>query len=152
MWIGGVRVIILDSEKRLLMVRQHHDGKDIWMVPGGAIEDGENSIEAAEREMREETCLDVEIGKLIWHTEEVSSRGQRFVNFFLGHVKGGTCALGTDPELDENHQVMDEIAYKSRSEVEKLEHVYPEYLRDELWEALEGERDRIIINTYKIRK
>ena len=38
MWIGGVRVVILDKENRILMVKQHHDEKDIWMVPGGGIE------------------------------------------------------------------------------------------------------------------
>ena len=32
MWIGGVRVIILDDMNRVLMVRQHHE-RDIWMVP-----------------------------------------------------------------------------------------------------------------------
>ena len=31
------------------MVRQHHEDRDLWMVPGGGIEEGENSIEAAVR-------------------------------------------------------------------------------------------------------
>ena len=39
MWTGGVRAIVLDDRKRMLLVRQHHDGKDIWMVPGGTIEE-----------------------------------------------------------------------------------------------------------------
>ena len=86
MWIGGVRVVILDKENRILMVKQHHDEKDIWMVPGGGIEEGESSMAAAVREMKEETGLDVEIDRLIWHTEEVSARGQRFVNFFMGRI------------------------------------------------------------------
>ena len=68
MWIGGVRVVILDKENRILMVKQHHDEKDIWMVPGGGIEEGESSMAAAVREMKEETGLDVEIDRLIWHT------------------------------------------------------------------------------------
>ena len=57
MWAGGVRVIIPDEEGRILMVRQHHDGKDIWMVPGGAIEAGENAAEAAVREVLERQAL-----------------------------------------------------------------------------------------------
>ena len=90
MWVGGVRVIILDERNRVLMVRQHHEGRDIWMVPGGGIEDGETSSQAGVREVREETGLDVKIGKLIWHVEEVSEeRGQRFVNFFLAEIEGG---------------------------------------------------------------
>ena len=32
MWTGGVRVIILDDENRMLMVKQHHEDHDIWTV------------------------------------------------------------------------------------------------------------------------
>ena len=28
MWTGGVRVIILDNDENMLLVRQHHDGKE----------------------------------------------------------------------------------------------------------------------------
>ena len=62
MWTGGVRAIVLDDSKRMLLVRQHHDGKDIWMVPGGGIEDGENAAEAAIREVEEETGLQIGVG------------------------------------------------------------------------------------------
>ena len=37
MWVGGVRVIVFDDDDRLLMIRQHHEDRDIWMVPGGGI-------------------------------------------------------------------------------------------------------------------
>lgn len=72
----------MDDKNRMLMVCQHHEDRDIWMVPGGGIEEGESSLEAAVREVDEETGLDVQIEKLLWHVEEVSERGQRFVNFF----------------------------------------------------------------------
>ena len=78
MWIGGVRVIVMDDKNRMLMVCQHHEERDIWMVPGGGIEEGESSLEAAVREVDEETGLDVQIEKLLWHVEEVSERGQRW--------------------------------------------------------------------------
>ena len=42
MWTGGVRVIVLDDENRILMVRQDHPERSVWMVPGGGIEDGES--------------------------------------------------------------------------------------------------------------
>ena len=83
MWVGGARAIVLDDKDRMLMVKQHHEDHDIWMVPGGGIEDGESAAEAAVREVKEETGLDIEVGSLVWHVEEVSERGQRFVNFFM---------------------------------------------------------------------
>ena len=148
MWIGGVRVVILDKENRILMVKQHHDEKDIWMVPGGGIEEGESSMAAAVREMKEETGLDVEIDRLIWHTEEVSARGQRFVNFFMGRIKGGELTLGADPEFDNEHQVLREVRFMSREEIEQVEHLYPEYLRDEFWRFLD--EDYLGYNAFKV--
>ena len=71
MWIGGVRVIVMDDKNRMLMVCQHHEDRDIWMVPGGGIEEGESSLEAAVRDVDEETGLDVQLEKLLWHVEEV---------------------------------------------------------------------------------
>ena len=150
MWIGGVRVVILDKENRILMVKQHHDEKDIWMVPGGGIEEGESSMAAAVREMKEETGLDVEIDRLIWHTEEVSARGQRFVNFFMGRIKGGELTLGADPEFDNEHQVLREVRFMSREEIEQVEHLHPEYLRDEFWRFLN--EDYLGYNAFKVRE
>ena len=150
MWIGGVRVVILDKENRILMVKQHHDEKDIWMVPGGGIEEGESSMAAAVREMKEETGLDVEIDRLIWHTEEVSARGQRFVNFFMGRIKGGELTLGADPDFDNEHQVLREVRFMSREEIEQVEHLYPEYLRDEFWRFLD--EDYLGYNAFKVRE
>ncbi len=151
MWTGGVRVVILDDEKRVLMLRQHHEERDVWMVPGGGIEEGENAIEAAVREVKEEVGLDIEVGKLIWHVEEVpENNGQRFVNFFLGSIKGGNVHIGMDPERAPDEQVLREIRFMSHAELEKLEAVYPEYLKDELWRFIE--KDNMGYDAFKIRK
>lgn len=149
MWIGGVRVVVLDKDNRILMVKQHHEDKDIWMVPGGGIEEGESSMAAAIREMNEETGMEVEIGRMIWHTEEVSNRGQRFVNFFLGRLKGGHLHLGADPEFDSEHQVLREVKFMSREEIQEVEHLYPEYLRDEFWRFLN--EDYLGYDAFKVR-
>ena len=137
MWTGGVRVIVLDDDNRILMVRQDHPERKVWMVPGGSLEEGESSAQAAVREVLEETGLEIETGGLIWHVEEVSERGQRFVNFFRAKVTGGELKLGMDPEFSEENQVLAEIRFMTREEVAGLENVYPEFLRSELWEHLE---------------
>lgn len=140
MWVGGVRVILKNDEEKILMVKQHHEDKDIWMVPGGGIEAGENSIDAAVREAKEESGLDIRITGVAWHIEEVSpERGQRFVNYMVGEIIGGELSLGSDPEFDENHQVLREIKFMSKEEIGQLEHVYPKFFNDEVWDILAEE-------------
>jgi ADP-ribose pyrophosphatase YjhB (NUDIX family) len=139
MWTGGVRVIIRNADGRVLLVRQSHDGRDIWMLPGGMIEDGENAAEAAVREVFEETGLKIRVGPLIWHAEEVSTRrGSRFVNFFLAEAAEGRPKLGSDPELDAGSQVMRELGFFSREEAAALPELYPAELRSELWDIVDG--------------
>jgi len=151
MWIGGARAVILDADKKVLMVKQQQEGRSIWLVPGGGIEAGENAMQAAIREVKEETGLDVDIKALLWHVEEVSEkRGQRFVNFFLAELKGGTLELGTDPERAEGEQVLSEVRFMSREEISELEVIYPEYLRDELWHFLSSRTEGY--DAFKLRK
>lgn len=120
------------------------------MVPGGGIEEGENSIEAAVREAKEETGLDIEIVGVAWHIEEVSpERGQRFVNYMLGEVIGGELGLGRDPEFDDAHQVLREVRFMTREEIGELEHIYPKFFNDEIWGILEEERNGMTY--YKLR-
>lgn len=151
MWAGGVRVIILDQNQRILMVRQHHQERYVWTVPGGAIEPGETSLDAAVREVKEETGLDVAILRMIWHVEQVApGKEPRFVNIFLANALGGTIKVGTDPERSDDGQVIEEVRYLSREELAGADGLYPDYLKDELWEILEKEKDGH--NPFKIRK
>ena len=150
MWIGGVRVAVTDEQGRVLLVRHHYEeeGKDIWMLPGGAIEEGETSRDAAIREVLEETGLIVRVGRLLWHIEEAGERGQRFVNFFESSVIGGKPELGEDPELGDE-QVLADIRFFTREEIGNLNDIYPDFLRDELWDEIEADGVR---ETYRIRK
>ncbi|HWF43033.1 MAG TPA: NUDIX domain-containing protein [Candidatus Kapabacteria bacterium] len=61
-----VSTIIPDSERRILFVREAkevHRGQ--WNFPGGHVELGEHPEQAAIREVREETCLEVSLGSII---------------------------------------------------------------------------------------
>jgi len=151
MWAGGVRVAVIDENDRVLLVKHRYEaeGRDIWMLPGGAIEEGETSRDAVIREVLEETGLIVSVGRLLWHVEEAGERGQRFVNFFTAGVIGGRPELGEDPELGDK-QVLSEIAFVSKGEMAGIEYLYPDWLREELWDAVEeASKDRGI---YKIKK
>lgn len=50
--------IILDGEGRILLVlRNREPGKNEWALPGGFVETGESPVEAARRELEEETGI-----------------------------------------------------------------------------------------------
>ena len=139
MWTGGVRVVVQFDDETILMVRQQHPEREIWLLPGGGIEEGETSRMAAVREVKEETSLDISVDRMLWHVEQLKNDGQqRYVNFFLAHVTGGELILGEDPEFDEAGQVLREVRRVSMDELADLPNVYPEFIRKELAPAISG--------------
>lgn len=59
--LGAFGIIINQDNKVLLCHRRDYD---LWNLPGGKVEDGENPWRAVIREIREETGLNVEITHL----------------------------------------------------------------------------------------
>jgi 8-oxo-dGTP pyrophosphatase MutT (NUDIX family) len=60
---AGVGVIIVDDQERILLEQRYDNG--MWGLPGGGIEPGESVLEAALREVKEETGLDIRIKGLL---------------------------------------------------------------------------------------
>jgi ADP-ribose pyrophosphatase YjhB (NUDIX family) len=107
--VEGANVYATDAEGRILVVRPTYTKE--WMLPGGRVERGETPHEAAIRETREETGLDVVLDRLVL----VDARKARDTSFvFAGHVTGGEL----DPQLGEIAEAgwlgRDEIAATSR--------------------------------------
>jgi 8-oxo-dGTP pyrophosphatase MutT (NUDIX family) len=69
------RLLVIDPAGRVLLFRFVHTkgpltGQNYWSTPGGGLEDGETFEEAAQRELAEETGLQVDdIGTQIGHRQ-----------------------------------------------------------------------------------
>lgn len=99
--IPGVGVAVLNDAGELLLVRRGAGaaaGK--WAVPGGKVELGETLVEAARREVLEETNLDVEIGRPVWVGESIGPGDPPAWHFtlvdFVGRRIGGSLRAGDD--------------------------------------------------------
>ena len=111
----SVSAFIADGEGRVLLGRRADSGE--WGLPGGSVEIGETVTEAIVREVREETGLEVEAGRLIgvysdpkWQAVLYpDGRAVHYVTTFLEcRVKGGRLRIS--------------------AETLELRHVHPEHL------------------------
>src|SRR2546428_11954505 len=69
-WIA-VGVIVVRDGKVLLIRRGKERGGGFGAVPGGMVDLGETSRQAAAREAEEETGLDVEVGEVFWVADAI---------------------------------------------------------------------------------
>lgn len=55
---------IVENERNEILLVKSRD-KNIWTIPGGQVEVGENLIDAVVREIKEESGIDVSVSKLV---------------------------------------------------------------------------------------
>lgn len=72
-------------------------------IPGGKIEVGQHTEEAAIEETRQETGLEIEIVRFLAYRDDMLPTGHFITLYFEGRVTGGT--LQTPPE--EAHKICD---------------------------------------------
>jgi len=136
----AARVILLDEDDRVLLIRGHdvdQPERSWWFTVGGGIDDGEDPLSAALREVREETGIVLDAAQLVG---PVFTRSAIF-DFFLEHCRQDeTIYLARVPaasfgavdragwtELE--HDVIDELRWWSLDDLDRVEiEVFPESL------------------------
>lgn len=104
---AAVAVIILNEENKVLLQKRADVRR--WGIPSGHIEIGETVAEAAIREVKEETNLDINIKKLIGVYSEPDSQvfsypNGKVVHFittcFLANITGGDLRCNSNESLE----------------------------------------------------
>lgn len=98
----GVGVILVKDRQILLVKRGHEPNKGMWSIPGGLIKLGETAEEAAIREVREETGLEVSIGAVAGIFNVIIKDSDSKIKYhyviidYIGEVVSGMLRPGTD--------------------------------------------------------
>jgi 8-oxo-dGTP diphosphatase len=90
--IGGVSGLVVRDGKVLLIRRGKQPFLDHWSLPGGGVEPGETLREAVKREVREETGLEVEVGRVAGYREGLEPVYHVVIAFHVDVVGGELCA------------------------------------------------------------
>lgn len=123
--IVGVGVVVWHDERVLLIKRGKPPRAGHWSLPGGAQQLGETLAEAAKREVREETGIDIELGDII-ATLDMIDRDQ------AGRVRHhytlvDFVAEGLEAKLQAGDDALD-ARWFSRDEIDQLD-LWSETLR-----------------------
>lgn len=85
--------------------------------PGGGLEFGESVEEALQREVAEETGLQIRDSQFLFVHEFVNPPLHAIELFFSAEVAGGTLKTGSDPEMEEGQQMIEKVQFMSPQEI-----------------------------------
>jgi ADP-ribose pyrophosphatase YjhB (NUDIX family) len=123
---GGA--IVINQEKILLVRYLDSQGKSYLAGPGGGVLIHESTSQAVEREVLEETGLEVKPGKILFVEDMLSKRHRITKIWFLCSLLGGKLAYTRGAKEEE----IIEVGWYRRDQLNK-ETVYPVPLKKYNW-------------------
>jgi len=133
--IRAVAIVIKDNNVLLIWRRSH--GKEYYVFPGGGVEENESVEAAVLREVREETSLEINVDKLLYHHHYINDSDQYF---YLCSYLSGEPTLGDANEKEDMLKNTDNFyrpIWVKTDEVKQLL-IYPLEIRDWLLEDIKS--------------
>lgn len=139
------RVLLLDARDRILLMRGRlpgrPDGPGAWFTVGGGVEPGETYLDAAVREIREETGIAAfELGPVVWLREgplDIPHPVIMVEQYIVARCEGAEPHRGGWQALE--HELIDDIRWWTLAELgATADLVFPPGLADLLPEILAG--------------
>ena len=96
----------------LLKVVDRDSGESFWLLPGGGREAGESEEACVEREVREETHLEIAVERLLFEMPDIPEGTYERLRTYLCHVVDGEARPGIEPEVDSvDHTTIREVGW-----------------------------------------
>ena len=126
---------IIIQDHKVLLVHHRQEGEyDFWVMPGGGLKGGEGIFRGAEREVGEETGLDVRAEKIAY-IEELIDEGRYVCKFWVvcRLLSGSLTTAGRD--ADEGF--LQEAGFFLQEQVRGM-NAFPTILKDLFWQDLQA--------------
>lgn len=91
--------ILKNNQQVLIVRRKEKEGNLMWQFPGGEIEENESILEAAQREVKEESNINCIAEKIL--CERVHPYTKRYMYYIICSYKNGTPSQIEDKDIAE---------------------------------------------------
>ncbi len=121
---------ILLKKDAVLMVKHNSIGEagHMWIPPGGGVEYGVSTKDNLIREFKEEVGFDIEVFELLFVSEFRNSKFHAIEMFFRVERVGGELICGTDPEMCNESQIIEEVKFVDFDEINTIDTKKKHYL------------------------